>query len=63
MLQHYIKALGLVVLDKKNFEVFAFGCHGNQNSAWNGNLLATLKEDHPRIIPVKFGEIPPSGYC
>ena len=21
----------------------------------------TLKEDHPKIIPVKFGEIPPSG--
>ena len=31
------------------------------NSAWNGNLLATLKGDHRRIIPVKSGEIPPSG--
>ena len=31
------------------------------NSAWNGNLLATLKGDHHRIIPVKSGEIPPSG--
>ena len=43
------------------FEVFAFRCHGNQNSSWNGNLLANLKGDHPRIIPVKFGEILRSG--
>ena len=41
------------------FKVFHFGCHGNQNSAWSRNLLN--KGDHPRIIPVKFGEILPSG--
>ena len=36
-------------------------CHCNQNSAWNGNLLAALIGDLPSIIPVKFGEILPSG--
>ena len=25
------------------------------------NFLTTLKEDHPRIIPVAFGEAPVSG--
>ena len=50
-----------VVFDKKILKVFHFGCHGNQNSAWNGNLRTTLKGDYPRIIPVKFGETPPSG--
>ena len=33
----------------------------NQNSAWNENFWTTLKGDHQRIIPVKFGEIPPRG--
>ena len=46
---------------KKIFDVFAFGCHGNQNSVWNGNLSAILKVEYPRIIPVRFGEILPSG--
>ena len=45
----------------KIFKVFLLGCHGNQNSALNGNIIATLKGNHPRIIPVKFGEILPSG--
>ena len=27
----------------------------------DGNSLAILKKDHPRIIPMKFGEILPSG--
>ena len=40
---------------------FTFGCYGNQNSENNGNLLASLKADHPMIIPLKFSEIPPSG--
>ena len=39
----------------------AFGCHGNQNSAWNGTLSSTLKEGHNRIIPVRVGETLPSG--
>ena len=51
--------IGPVVFDKKIFKVFLFSCHGNQNSAWNGNILATLKGDHRRIIPVQFGEILP----
>ena len=45
----------------KLFTVFPYSCPGNQNSAWNGNLLATLKGDHPMIISVKFGEILQSG--
>ena len=49
------------VFDKKIFKVFPFGCHDNQNSAGNGNILAILNSDHPRIIPVKFGEILPCG--
>ena len=36
-------------------------CHSNQNSALNGNLLATMIGAHPSIISVKFGEILPSG--
>ena len=46
-----------VVFEKKIFKDFYFGCLGNQNSAWNGFFL-TLKGDRPRIISVKFGEIP-----
>ena len=26
-----------------------------------GTISTTLKEDQPRIIPVKFGQIPTSG--
>ena len=48
---------GQKIFYKKIFKVFPFGCHGNQNSALNGNILATLKGDHPRIIPIKFREI------
>ena len=28
---------------------------------WTGTIWTTLKEDQPRIIPVKFGQIPTSG--
>ena len=41
-----------VIFDKKIFLSFPFGC-----MATNFNLWTTLIEDHPRIIPVKFGEI------
>ena len=44
-------------LQEDFFYVFAFGCHVNQKSVWNGNPFTTLKGDHPKIIPVKFGEI------
>ena len=56
-----MKALGLAVREKKIFKVFPFGCHGNQSSAWNGILLTTFVEDHPRNIPVKFYQNWPSG--
>ena len=29
-------SLSSVEFYKKIFKVFPFGCHGNQNSAWNG---------------------------
>ena len=35
--QQYFE-MGPVVFDKKIFKSFHFGCHGNQNSAWNQNL-------------------------
>ena len=28
---------------------------------WTGTIWTTLKEDQPRIIPGKFGQIPTSG--
>ena len=28
---------------------------------WTGTIWTTLKEDQPRIIPVKFGQNPISG--
>ena len=39
---------------------FSFGCHGNHNSAWIEIIRTILKGDHPRIIPVKFGDNLPS---
>ena len=47
-------------LNKKIFS-FPFGYHGNQNFAWNGNLLTTLNGDPSRTITVMFFEIPPHG--
>ena len=35
-------------------KVFPIGCHGNQSSSLISNLLAILRKDHPRIIPMKF---------
>jgi len=59
-----MKALGLVVSDKKIFESFIL-----RPIYWPHDLLmqptgtvwTTLIGDHPRIIPVKFGEIPISS--
>jgi len=59
-----MKALGLVVSDKKIFESFVL-----RPIYWPRDLLmqptgtvwTTLIGDHPGIIPVKFGEIPISG--
>jgi len=59
-----IKALGQVVSDKKIFESFIL-----KPIYWPRDLLmqqtgtvwTTLIGDHPRIIPVKFGQISISG--
>jgi len=59
-----MKALGLVVSDKKSFECFIL-----KPIYWPHDLLmqptgtvwTTLIGDHPAIIPVKFGQIPISG--
>ena len=59
-----MKALGLVVSDKKIFESFIL-----KPINWPRDLLmqptgtvrTTLIGDHPGIIPVKFGQIPISG--
>ena len=59
-----MKALGLVVSDKKIFESFIL-----KPIYWPCDLLmqptgtvgTTLIGDHPGIIPVKFGQIPISG--
>jgi len=59
-----MKALGLVVSDKKIFESLIL-----KPIYWPRDLLmqptemvwTTLIGDHPGIIPVKFGQIPISG--
>ena len=51
-----------IFFDKKIFlKCLPFSCHGNQNSKWNENVLATFNGDDLRINLVKFGEIPLSG--
>ena len=59
-----MKALGIVVSDKKIFGSFIL-----KPIYWphdllmqqTGTVLTTLIGDHPGIIPVKFGQIPISG--
>jgi len=59
-----MKALGLVVPDKKTFESFIL-----KPIYWpcdllmqpTGTVWKKLIGDHPGIIPVKFGQIPNSG--
>ena len=58
--------IGPVVFDKNIFfkVFFPFGWHGMVIFllvAMEWKSFNNLKWDHPRIIPVKFGEIPPSG--
>ena len=61
-----MKALGLVVSDKKIFKKIAFG----KPFFWPrdllmqliGTVLTTLVEDHLGIIPVKFGQNPISAF-
>jgi len=59
-----MKALDLVVSDKKIFESLTL-----KPIYWprdllmqpNGTVWTTLIGDHPGIIPIKFGQIPMSG--
>ena len=46
----------LTVCEKMTFNVFIFGCHGNQDSAWNLFHWAIFIKG-----PLKFGENWPSG--
>ena len=45
----------------RKIKSFYFGSHSNCNSAWNETLLADLKGDHRRNIPVNDGDILPCG--
>jgi len=59
-----MKALGLVVSDKKIFEssilkTYLLTPWPTYASNWNG--VNNFDRDHPGIIPVKFGQIPISG--
>ena len=60
-----MKALGLVVSDKKIFESFISKIY--LLTLWptyavpTGTVWTTFIGDHPGIIPVKFGQIPISG--
>ena len=45
-----------VVLEKKIFKDFSFGCYGNQSSSWNGIILAIFIVDHLRNICAKFDD-------
>jgi len=64
MLYTNIKALGLVVSDKKIFEncilkTYFLTLWPTYATNWNGlNNIG----DHPGIIPVKFGQNPMSGF-
>ena len=59
-----IKGLGLLVSDKKTFLIsikkFVFSSC-DPDVQWTGTVWTTLKEDQPKIIPVKFGQNPISG--
>jgi len=59
-----MKALGLVVSDKKIFEnciLKTYFLTPWPTYATNETTWTTLVGDHPRIIPVKFGKNPMSG--
>ena len=58
-----MKALGIVVLNKKIFEncilkTYFFTYLYNQLQRFE----KTLVEEHPGIIPLKFGQTPMSGF-
>ena len=51
-----------VVLEKKIFKDFSFGCHGNQSSSWNGTILVNFIGDHLRDICAKFDHFLSSSF-
>ena len=60
-----MKALGLVVSDNKIFESFILKTYLLTRDLLmqpTGTVRTTLIEDHPGIIPVKFGQNPISGF-
>jgi len=60
-----MKALGLVVSDKKIFEncmLKTYFLTPWPTYATNQNHLNNLEGDHPGIIRVKFGQNPMSGF-
>ena len=61
-----MKALGLVVSDKKIFENFilntCFVLPRDLLMQSTGTVCTTLIEDHPGIIPVQFGQNPMSVF-
>ena len=56
-LQNYIE-ISPVVSDKKIFLVKNLFLARDLDMQWTGTIWTTLKEDQPRIIPVKFGQNP-----
>jgi len=59
-----MKALGLLVSDKKieNCILKTYFWPYDIIMQPNGMVWTTLVEEHPRIIPVKFGQYPKSGF-
>ena len=60
-----MKALGLVVSDKKNFENCSLKTYFWPRDLLmqpTGTIWTTLVKEHLRIIPVKFGQNPMSGF-
>ena len=55
MLQHNIKALGLLVLDKNIFSLFGLDMQ-RTSTIWT-----IIKKGHIRINPAKFGQNPASS--
>ena len=59
-----IKALGLVVSEKKSFNFFILKIYFNPcdlAKQWTGTIWTILKEGHIRIIPTKLGQNPASS--
>ena len=53
--------MGPVFFDKKIFEVFLFLVAIATRILHGMEIFELFEEDHLMIIPVKLGEIPPSG--